>query len=616
MKRIIHEVQQGTDAWHALRAGHDTASEAPIAAGVSKHTARGELLKQKATGIIPEINARTQELFNKGHAAEAAARPLAEELTGELYPVTVSAEIDGLKLLASLDGATMMEDIIWENKLWNEALAADIRSDDLAAHYTVQMDQQLLVSGAKRCLFMTSDGTPERTVWCWYESTPEKAAALIAMWKQFRADLAAYTPSVAEAPAPIGKAPETLPALHIEVRGQVTASNLADFKATALAAIRGVNRDLQTDEHFADAAKAVTWCSDVETRLEAAKQHALSQTASIEALFRTMDEISVEARTVRLELEKLVKARKESLKGEIVASGIAAFRAHVEATNKRLATALLPPITVDFAGVTKGLRSFKSMRDAVDTELARGKIAANEIADRITANLKTLDEAGHVTLFPDRHSLVLKASDDLQAVIASRIAKHQADEAARLEAERARIRAEEQARADREAAAKVEADRREAQQIEAKRIQAENDKAAAERSSLIEANALALKAKLEDPAIRAQFAATHGISASQANPHEAREGVLNDSFRLLPSDAGAMLRAPRADEPATLKLGAINDRLGHLTVTAQNLADLGITHSATDKNARLFKESDWPRICVALANHIRKVCDEHAGAAA
>jgi predicted phage-related endonuclease len=70
-----------------------------------------------------------------------------------------------------------------------------------------------------------------------------------------------------------------------------------------------VNRDLSTDADFADAEKAVKWCSDVESRLAAAKEHALSQTASIEALFRTIDDISAEARTVRLELDKLVTAR-------------------------------------------------------------------------------------------------------------------------------------------------------------------------------------------------------------------------------------------------------------------------------------------------------------------
>ncbi len=54
-----------------------------------------------------------------------------------------------------------------------------------------------------------------------------------------------------------------------------------------------INTDLQTDQHFADAEKTVKWCGEVEERLEAAKQHALSQTETIDALFRTIDEITV-----------------------------------------------------------------------------------------------------------------------------------------------------------------------------------------------------------------------------------------------------------------------------------------------------------------------------------
>ena len=75
--------------------------------------------------------------------------------------------------------------------------------------------------------------------------------------------------------------------------GAVTASNLAEFKATALGAIRSVNRELKTDQDFADAEKAVKWCRR-RSRLKAAK-NALSQTANIDALFKALDDIGAEA---------------------------------------------------------------------------------------------------------------------------------------------------------------------------------------------------------------------------------------------------------------------------------------------------------------------------------
>jgi hypothetical protein len=64
---------------------------------------------------------------------------------------------------------------------------------------------------------------------------------------------------------------------------------------------------------------------------------------------------------------------------------------------------------------------------------------------------------------------------------------------------------------------------------------------------------------------------------------------------------------PADDEPATLKLGAICERLG-FTLQAAFIADtLGIVHSATDKAAKLYRPSDFQRICAALVKHVEMV---------
>ena len=435
--RTTHDVQQGTGDWLRLREGFDTASEAPAAQGVGRYVTRAELLRRKHTGVSPEPDAGTLGRFAAGHAAEAKARPLAEGIVGgELYPVTMTAIVDGLPLLASLDGLDLAGDICWETKLWNEELADCVRRNDLPEHYTVQMDQELLVSGASRCLFTCTDGTPERLVSCWYEADPGKFAALVAGWRQFRADLAAYVPPAAAAAAPVGKAPDTLPALRIEVTGMVTASNLAEFKQTALAAIRSVNRDLKTDADFADADKAVKWCADVEARLKAAKEHALSQTASIDELFKALDDIAAESKAVRLDLDKLVKRRKDEVREQAVTVAAAELARHVRALNAELAPMALRPVPADFAASIKGLRSIASMQDALDTTLAAGKIAADQQTRGIRANVAafkaaTGDDRALQALFADLGQLVHKAADDFAAVLDHRITKHRADEAAR-----------------------------------------------------------------------------------------------------------------------------------------------------------------------------------------
>lgn len=580
---IQHELTQGSAEWHAYRANHDNASDAPAMMGVSPYKTRSELLRERKTGLTADVDSATQRRFDDGHRFEAMARPLAEKIIGEeLYPVVGS---EG-SLSASFDGLTMLEDIAFEHKSLNDDLRAVMvdgcEGDALPMHYQIQMEQQCMVAGCTRVLFMASKWQGDELVemrHCWYTPNSDLADKIRAGWAQFHADLAAYTPSDT-ATVVTGKAPSALPALRIEVSGAVTASNLDEFKDTALAVIRSVNRDLQTDQDFADAEKAVKWCGDVEGRLEAAKQHALSQTTSIDELFRTMNEISAEAKRVRLDLDKLVKARKESIRVEIVDEGRKALREHIEALNTRLGKAYMPAVPADFAGAIKGKRTVDSIRDAVGTTLANAKIEASAIADRIQINLNTLlDQAkDHAFLFADTSALVLKDSEHVAVLVKSRIAEHQQAEAARLEAERERIRAEEQRRAEAAESAKA------AMAAEAQRLADASKNTEAQQPQQV------LKA---EPAPVLVEATDRGTAANESP----RGGAMG---------AGQATAVAPASDPATLKLGAIGERLG-FNLTEAFVSDvLGIQPSGKDKRAVMFKESDFNRICDALVRHIHK----------
>lgn len=449
----IHNVAQGSPEWLALRAEHFTASEAPAMMGCSKYQTRTELLAQKKTGLAPEIDEFTQKNFDRGHATEALARPIIESIIGEeLYPVVGTKD----KYLASMDGMSMLGDVIFEHKLWNAELVEQVKAGDLSPAYYWQLEQQLLVSGAQYVIFVCSDGTEENMVRMDYHPVPGRVEQLIAGWKQFEQDLVEF-----EAPKPkqidaTGRAPESLPALRIEVTGMVTNSNLAAFKSHALSVIGSINRDLVTDQDFADAEQTVKWCKEVESRLQAAKQHALSQTASIEELFRTLDDISEETRNTRLNLDKLVKAMKENRRAEILNNAAAALNDHVAAINKRLGSFQIPSFRADFAGAMKGKRTIASLQDAADSELARAKIEINAQAEIISTNIASYKElaSGFEFLFSDIQGFISKSNDDFCSLVRLRISDHKATEEKRIEAERLRIRAEEQAKAERDAESK------------------------------------------------------------------------------------------------------------------------------------------------------------------
>lgn len=465
----IVNVVQGTPKWMAHRTNFFNASDAPAMMGISPYKTRSDLLKELASGIRPEVSEIQHDLFNEGHRCEAIYRSIAEQIVGdELYPVVGT---EG-KLSASFDGLTMSEDTAYEHKLLNDELRAAFDDIDtvspehrdaqagrlLPMYHQVQMEQQCMVNQqCRRVLFaasrwsLTGELLEERH--CWYYPNAELASKIEAGWGQFEKDLATYEPQQVEL-KPAGRTPETLPALRLQVTGQVTASNLTEFKEHALAVFAGINRELTTDQHFADAEKTVKWCGEVESRLAAAKEHALSQTASIDLLFKTIDDISAEARRVRLDLDKLVTKRKAEVKDNIILSGKSAYERHIAELQKETGGPWIVLGAPDFAGAAKGKRSVASIQDAVDTVLANAKIEADASAKRIRANLACIkdDGAGYEFLFADKLALIGKPIDDLRLVIKTRITEHKAAEEKRLEEERERIRQEEQQKLQSEAA--------------------------------------------------------------------------------------------------------------------------------------------------------------------
>lgn len=575
MKTI--ELIQGSPEWSAHRARHFNASDAPAMMGCGQKT-RSELLRELHAGLQREVSSFVQErVFDPGHRFEALARPLAEKIIGEdLYPVTGTSG----KYSASFDGLTMLETIAFEHKTLNqellvvfddmETMAPEYRDTASAGRllplmYQVQMEHQAMVSGCDRILFMASKWDRDDQLvmerHCWYHPDLELRAQIVAGWEQLQADLLTYEPVSVADPEPISKTPETLPALRIEVTGQVTASNLAEFKEIALTAIRGINRELKTDQDFADAEASIKWCSDVESRLAAAKEHALSQTTSIDVLFKTIDDISAEARKVRLGQVKLVDARKDEIRMEIATSGRDAYIEHIKGLNQRIGRPILSSVSrnipePDFAGAIKGKRTLSSLRDAVDVELARVKIASNEIADRITLNLRAIESAEHDHLFLDLAGLALKAPDDLDAVIAQRVAKYKQDQ------EDARNRA---LRMDEERKAR---------------------EAAADAAAMQQAAAPVAQAVQDTIEVGTGITRTNSV------------GVVT---RIVPEAV--------RDTGERIKLGEINARLAPIQITADGLAQLGFAHVATDKSAKLYRESDFPAICTALVNHITAVAE-------
>jgi predicted phage-related endonuclease len=590
MTMQIHDLIQGTPEWSAFRLERRGASEAAAMLGISPLVTRTELLHMKATATAQEFSEWVQKfILDYGHQVEALARPLVEELIGEdLYPVTCS---DGL-LSASCDGLTMAEDVAFEHKQWNQALADALVAGRLPDEYMPQCQQIMMVTGAAKVVFACSDGTRDNFVYLVVLPDPAWQARIRAGWAQFEADLATYQ-HVEVLPAPVAAAVQDLPALSIRVDGQLTLNhNLVVFGEKLQSFIADIDTNPSDDQAFADAEQAIKVMERAENALGAAEASALGQVSVVDDMVRTVATYKELARKTRLMLEKVVKARKETIRVEIHQVVKDKAAAHIADLNRRLGKPYMPMIAVDFAGAMKGKKTITSLRDAVDTELARFKIEANAVADRIQINLGLLRElaSDHAFLFADTSTIVLKAADDLTALIKMRIADHDRTELAKAEALRARIAEEERVKAQAEAARIAE----EAAAAERARVAADVKRQLDEQAASA-ANARATA--LLEPA-PGYFVTSGEVTFHPAPPAQ-----------VTPIDTA---RPPAAADEAMLRLGQINERLAPIALTAEGLSRLGFAHALTDKAAKLYRESDFLRICAALQRHITAVAQAKA----
>lgn len=442
MKAQVLNFQQGTPEWHDHRANHFNASDASAMIGVSPYKSRNDLLQEKKTGFRPDIDPFTQKRFDQGHEYEAIARPWAEEIIGaELFPASIAADVRGMPLAASLDGITMDEKTTWEHKTLNDSLRESLFQGVIPDEYHWQIEQGLLLSGAERCLFMASNGDKESMLYAWYERSRDTAMALISGWAQFKVDLDAFEP-VEKKVEPVAQVIRDLPALHIQITGSITTSNLAEYQAAAVNYISSINTELVTDQDFADAEADVKFCEAAEKKLEQVKIDALSQTKEIDDLLKTIDYINEELRQKRLTLNKLVTTEKQNRKIQIASAARDAYLSHIidlegELGGLKLTTA--PEIS--WNDVLKNKRTIESLQNAADTALAQAKIEANEAAKSIRCNLGTLSQYGdeYQHLFSDLQSIIIKPADDFALIVETRIR----EENDRREAERQR--AEQQA---------------------------------------------------------------------------------------------------------------------------------------------------------------------------
>lgn len=151
------KLEQGTPEWHRARMRHVTASDVAAIMGVSVYKNRNEILGEKLSGKEAAVSDFKRRLFELGHLAEDAARRWANLNLGfEFNPCVLESSAHPY-LLASLDGFDSNKKIILEAKYLGASALKDVMQRKLKSHHNVQIQTQLLISGAKKCMYFAMD---------------------------------------------------------------------------------------------------------------------------------------------------------------------------------------------------------------------------------------------------------------------------------------------------------------------------------------------------------------------------------------------------------------------------------------------------------------------------
>lgn len=151
------DLVQGSPEWLAVRRQYFTASQAPVLFGICPYRNRLDLVEEKLYGREPEIDPFKADLYARGHASEAAARRWIAQHLGIHFEPAVLVSVDHPDLLASLDGHEPAAPLIMEAKYVGARHLADIKAGEIKAHHLCQVQAQLLVSGAEKCIYFATD---------------------------------------------------------------------------------------------------------------------------------------------------------------------------------------------------------------------------------------------------------------------------------------------------------------------------------------------------------------------------------------------------------------------------------------------------------------------------
>lgn len=217
-----------------------------------------------------------------------------------------------------------------------------------------------------------------------------------------------------------------LPALKVEVSGEVVASNFKEYKEAAIKLFRQIPTELKTDEDCANAEETIKWLQSVEKKLKDVKDKAIEGTASINELFTGIDEMAEEARQIRLRLSRTVNAVKQEIRDEIQRRYEEKLKEYLASVNAELGWVQIPMPDVSIADGMKRRKTVETAERGAEEAYINAVEYIKAEKARVLYNIEIISNRtkGYEFLFSDKDKLALSSTELLPSIIEQRISNY------------------------------------------------------------------------------------------------------------------------------------------------------------------------------------------------
>lgn len=159
--RLINLIQ-GSEDWLIFRRQNLMASEISSVLGISPWKSRVDLWREKVLGHVKPVYLPATE---RGKALEQPALRCAEEMLEMSFTPLVVLSDEYPQFGASLDGYDPINEVVIEIKAPNQKTHNEALKGIIPDHYFVQIQWQLLVTGAKKGIYFSFSGIDGHAIW-------------------------------------------------------------------------------------------------------------------------------------------------------------------------------------------------------------------------------------------------------------------------------------------------------------------------------------------------------------------------------------------------------------------------------------------------------------------